>query len=504
MSSSHKPTHQDKLIAKALYTIVLAAVAACRQQTTLSAKVLTVFGCMRALGLELVRLSLEEQDRPFREERCDVHCPHCGRLARKAKKLKPRQRFTLLGKVKYQRCRYRCAKCDKSFFPLDESLDLDAKHRGHSREFVSELVLLCTIVPYQKGCEMFRRLRGFAVSHPLAWKLTMAVGNALYEQEMDEATRLWLEREENPERFEPTPHQLRTKQRSRRVYVMLDNSKLGMQEGKRGRCAPKKRRKKKAGPKKTDDTESWRDARALIIFKDEDLASNYSGKRRTILRRRVIAHIGTNEQWYRLAHKTFYEEGVYWAHEVVVVADGGNGIWELIDELLPNTDRRRVVQVLDWYHGASHIWTVGRLLKGVDKQGRPTPACRRWVDGLLDYLKNGEVSNVLQRLRKIKTGSKEALTELKKLIKYLEKHRHRMRYGWCRKHKMLIGSGAIESVHKWVIQVRCKLPGMRWSSAGANAMLRLRCAWASDHWDDIFKPEEERPPEEAKILALAA
>ncbi len=53
---------------------------------------------------------------------------------------------------------------------------------------------------------------------------------------------------------------------------------------------------------------------------------------------------------------------------------------------------------------------------------------------------------------------------------------------------MTIGAGAIESIHKWVIQVHCKQAGMAWSEAGVNAMLRLRCVWASGRWDEIFTP----------------
>jgi hypothetical protein len=55
MSSSHTRIRQDKLIAVALYTSLLTAVAACRQHTSLSAVVLTVLGTVRALGLELMR-----------------------------------------------------------------------------------------------------------------------------------------------------------------------------------------------------------------------------------------------------------------------------------------------------------------------------------------------------------------------------------------------------------------------------------------------------------------
>ena len=45
----------------------------------------------------------------------------------------------------------------------------------------------------------------------------MAVGTALYDNEIDEAAMLWLERSDNPELFEPTPHQLRNKKRAQRV-----------------------------------------------------------------------------------------------------------------------------------------------------------------------------------------------------------------------------------------------------------------------------------------------
>jgi hypothetical protein len=38
---------------------------------------------------------------------------------------------------------------------------------------------------------------------------------------------------------------------------------------------------------------------------------------------------------------------------------------------------------------------------------------------------------------------------------------------------------------------KCKQAGMAWSQrGGVNAMLRLRCAWASDRWDDVFAAEQ--------------
>jgi len=82
-----------------------------------------------------------------------------------------------------------------------------------------------------------------------------------------------------------------------------------------------------------EDEDSWRDVRALLIFREEDLVQS-SRSRREILHRRVVAHVGTKEEWMQLLHMTFYEEGVYTAREVIIVADGGQGIWETFEELL--------------------------------------------------------------------------------------------------------------------------------------------------------------------------
>jgi hypothetical protein len=311
---------------------------------------------------------------------------------------------------------------------------------------------------------------------------------------------------------------------------MEDNSKLGIQEGKRGRGAPKhktlkkiaqqakrkaiqKAKRAKAGPEPVveglppeaafADEENWRDVRALLIFRERDLATTGTKKRREILHRRVLAHVGTKEEWMRLVHMALYEEGVYVAHEVVIVADGGNGIWELLEELLPTTRFRKVVQILDWYHAASHLWKVGRALKGCKTEAE-RKACVDWVNPLLDEMSDGKVANVLGRLRKLRPKSETAKEEVRKCIKYLKDHQQRMRYAWYRKQNMQIGSGAIESIHAWVIQPRCRLPGMRWSILGANAMLRLRCAWASGRFDEEFASAADSAAATAEELKAAA
>lgn len=480
-----------------------------RGATTLTAVVVVVLRGVRALGVAMVQCHLEERDQQYRRRGLKLVCPRCGGTMRRDRNLRQVRRFTLVGKVRYRRCRFRCA-CGHAVFPLDEQLSLKGLLRGHSDEFAKDLVLLCTVMPFGRGCELFARFYGFIVSTHLARALTLAIGEQLYETEMKRAEALWKLRYEQPELFEPVPAVLRRMKRHGRVYVMMDNSKVGLQEGKRGRGAPKlktlrklaqqarrkavqKAKRSKTGPVEVPpmpaeagfaEEEGWKDVRALLIFREKDLAQT-SKDRREILHRRVIAHVGTHEEWLKLVHLALYEEGVYTAHEVVVIADGGNGIWEMVEELLPTTTFRKLVQILDWCHAASHLWTVGRALKGC-KTDAQRKACIQWVTPLLDELFEGNVANVLQRLRKLKPSAETACDEVRKCIEYFDEHQQRMHYASFKKRGLLIGSGAIESIHAWVIQARCRLPGMRWSTAGVNAMLRLRCSWASRRFDEDF------------------
>lgn len=472
---------------------------------SLTVKVTLVMAGLRLLGLKLLRMVLERRDEEMHHHRQGAPCcPRCGRRLRKPKR-KWTTRTTLLGKLRYCRRSWHCEHCRRTHRPLDATMDLVIKHHGHSLEFVRELTLLCTLHAFGQGCALFERFFGFEVSTHLAHRMVTDIGGDLYEREMKRAEELWERRATHPEEFEPTPAELRKRERADRLYVMLDNSKVRIQEGKRGRGAKKRTKQKgvverfnvgNAGPvlvkqknqKKASKGEGdWRDVRALLIYREADVAECSKGRRK-ILHRRVLAHVGTHDQWRQLLHMAFHDECVYVAREVVVVADGGAGIWGTIDELLPCTRTRKVTQILDWCHAVSHLWKVAKKWKRGNRK-KDVTARAKWIDGLVSYLADGNVSNVIQRLQKLQRGkSGELFDEIRKCLDYFTEHRGRMHYARYRKAGMTIGSGAIESVHKWVIQARCKQAGMAWSEEGVNAMLRLRCVWASGRWDEIFAP----------------
>ena len=65
--------------------------------------------------------------------------------------------------------------------------------------------------------------------------------------------------------------------------------------------------------------------------------------------------------------------------------------------------------------------------------------------------------------------------EFRKAIDYFQTNQHRMRYAEFRSQNLFVGSGVVEAGCKTIMGLRLKQSGMRWTVAGANAIIALRC-----------------------------
>ena len=74
-----------------------------------------------------------------------------------------------------------------------------------------------------------------------------------------------------------------------------------------------------------------------------------------------------------------------------------------------------------------------------------------------------------------------------KVINYYKNNVGRMDYKRYRQIGCgIIGSGAIESAHRTVIQKRMKLSGQRWSKKGAKAIIILRTTDQNLQWNNVI------------------
>jgi hypothetical protein len=94
------------------------------------------------------------------------------------------------------------------------------------------------------------------------------------------------------------------------------------------------------------------------------------------------------------------------------------------------------------------------------------------------------VMEVIAHIKQQGCESKDALA----LINYYTSNAYRMDYqAYKNIGAGIIGSGAIESAHRTVVQKRMKQSGQRWSNQGAQNMLNLRVLNMNQQWDKVVQ-----------------
>jgi hypothetical protein len=128
---------------------------------------------------------------------------------------------------------------------------------------------------------------------------------------------------------------------------------------------------------------------------------------------------------------------------VVVLADGAEWIWLQARAQLafPGVE---VVEILDFYHASQHLAKAAAAVYGAQSE-----VGKKWLDTQCHRLRH-------------------------QVRAYLWTHRRRMVYPAFRARLFPLGSGAIESTVKNVMQQRQVLAGMRWTRLGAHTLANLR------------------------------
>ena len=165
--------------------------------------------------------------------------------------------------------------------------------------------------------------------------------------------------------------------------------------------------------------------------------------------------------------------------------------------------RPDAVRILDWRHAAEHLAKAGRAACGAG-----TVAASEWLGIQLRQLKHGEPAAALGSLRALCRALAEgrerdagALQTVKGCLEYLEKRREQIRYAEFQANGYPIGSGAVESANKLVVEARLKGSGMHWAREQVNPMVALRTVVCSDRWEELWPLISQKLGEKAKEQA---
>jgi hypothetical protein len=171
---------------------------------------------------------------------------------------------------------------------------------------------------------------------------------------------------------------------------------------------------------------------------------------------------------------------------VVLLGDGADWIWRQGRTHL-RAAGVEVVEIVDFYHACEHLGTVAKAIFG--------PGSLRasdWLDRQAHLLRHQGVRPIRHALGALRPPSAAAADVLRKARGYFRTHAARMDYPAFRARLFPIGSGAIESTAKNLIQVRQVQAGMRWSADGAQAVASLRAVHRSGRGEAFWQTQPQR------------
>ena len=173
---------------------------------------------------------------------------------------------------------------------------------------------------------------------------------------------------------------------------------------------------------------------------------------------------------------------------VVVLGDGAAWIWGRAAHFL-GVAGVEVVEIVDIYHAYGYLWAVGNAHFGAG-----SPQAAAWVEPLKDQLYRQGPAPVLAALAALVPTTEEAAAALQDAQSYVTTHRARMDYPRFVARQFPIGSGAVESSCKCVVEARLKGAGMRWATAGSQAIASLRALHRSGRWVAFWQTRPHRQP----------
>lgn len=141
--------------------------------------------------------------------------------------------------------------------------------------------------------------------------------------------------------------------------------------------------------------------------------------------------------------------------------------------------------LLDFFHVCDYLSAAAKAI-AVDAEGQKT-----WMDEQKIRLKTQRADELLQALQPHLEAPdvEDSNAPVRQCHRYLSHRREQLNYQGALERDLPIGSGEIESAHRYIVQQRLKCHGAGWLAANADHMLALRLNRANRQWDAYWATE---------------
>jgi hypothetical protein len=214
---------------------------------------------------------------------------------------------------------------------------------------------------------------------------------------------------------------------------------------------------------KDESGSSWKENKLGIVFSTDNIYTwtNHKGERQSqINKREYTAYIGSATEFKKHLLSCALKNGYGKYEKTIFLGDGATWIRNMCEELFPDAQ-----QILDFYHLCENVNTYAKCLFGTEASQYSD-----WADKICALLKTSQWNEVLDDLSKRKKPTNCPVD----LYGYITNNSTNIDYKHYIKAGYYIGSGAIESGNKSVLQQRLKQAGMRWNIKTAQPILSLR------------------------------
>ena len=306
-----------------------------------------------------------------------------------------------------------------------------------------DVALVGSWLPFRPAADLIAHFRGVEVSEATLRRFTERAGQAYVESQTEEEEALESELPEAP----PGPAL---------QQLSVDGAMVPLLHGE------------------------WAEVKTLAIgtIKESEVGGEVHAGELS-----YFSRMTDHQRFGRLATVETHRRGTETAGTVCAVVDGAEWQQKFIDLHRPDA-----VRILDWCHAAGHLAQAGQAAYGGGSAEHS-----EWLGVQLHQLKHGEPEEVLGNLRRLRQEleqrgcrTEDGVKAVEGCLEYLEKRRGQIRYAEFQSQGYPIGSGAVESANKLVVEARLKGSGMHWASKNVDPMLAMRTVVCGDRWKEAW------------------
>lgn len=337
-------------------------------------------------------------------------------------------------------------------FPLDMEMGIDSLPFKMTVSMMLEVAYQAVRASsYQDAEEALEHNYGLRIGDDTVRNVTNLIGEIVFKEDCRAADECMRRYEKAGLTF--------TGKRAGTLYIMADGAAVNTRQ-------------------KGNDGSGWRENKLGLVF-GSDHVYHWTSARGTrehrILKREYTSLIGTAEEFrkhlFALAARNGYGE---YGH-TVILSDGATWIRNMKEELFPDAQ-----QILDLFHAKENVHRFSRLIF------RGEAEAEAWAKDICTRLEDGGWQDILRELKAYE-GTKVPDGYVN-LYTYLSNNRNNIDYPEYIRKGYFVGSGAIESGNKIVLQDRLKLSGMRWNVPTAQYMVSLKAKLESGLWFSYVEP----------------